>query len=156
MPIINLTERPSKDEYYLILAEAAQTRGSCLRRSFGAIIVKEDRVISTGYTGQVTGEPNCVDLGTCYRQENNIPSGTMYEVCRSLHAEWNAIINVGREERKGSTIYIVGKDMNTKEYVDAIPCEICKRLIKESGISKVVYRNAEGNMEVLTNQTYGD
>lgn len=154
--IINLKERPSKDEYYLILAEAVQTRASCLRRSFGAVIVKEDRVVSTGYTGQPTGEPNCIDLGTCYRQEQGIPSGTRYEVCRSLHSEWNAIINVGRDVCKGSTIYIVGKDYNTKEYVDAIPCNICKRLIKESGISRVVYRNANGEIEELCNQVYGE
>jgi len=152
---INITKRPSKEEYYLLLAEVAQSRASCLRRSYGAVIVKNDRPISIGYTGQVTGEENCIDKGTCYRQEQGIPSGQRYEVCRSLHAEWNAIMNIGRDACKGATIYIVGKDTNNKEYVNAVPCEICKKLIKESGINRVVYRNSEGFTEELKNQVYG-
>ena len=130
--------RRDKHNYYLDMAEVALERGTCLRRNFGAVIVKNDVIISTGYNGAPRGRANCIDLNVCIRAQRNIPRGTQYELCRSVHAEMNAIIAASREEMIGSTIYLVGREMDSGEIMkDANSCTMCKRAIINAGISKV-------------------
>lgn len=137
-------ERIDKENYYLDIAETVIERGTCLRRNFGAIIVKNDQIVSTGYTGAPRGRKNCSDLGTCIRTQMNIPRGERYEFCRSVHAEANAIIHASREQMIGATLYLVGKDTSTGEYVEnASSCLMCKKLIINAGIKRVVIRNTK-------------
>ena len=136
--------RISKDEYYLNIAKVVSERGTCLRRNYGAIIVKNDEIISTGYTGAPRGEPNCCDINQCERQKLNIPSGERYELCKSVHAEQNAIISASRRDMIGSTLYLYGYDKETNKEIDnPLPCTICKRLIKNAGITKVINKKGE-------------
>lgn len=137
--------RPSKDEYYLKIAEAVSMRGTCLRRKFGSIIVKDDTIISTGYVGAPRDRQNCSDRGVCFRMENNIPSGTRYEACRSMHSEMNAIINADPVRRKDAKLYLVGIE-NDGSYTEADCCSMCKRMIINSGISEVIFRTASGGI----------
>lgn len=134
-------KRPSKIDYYLAMAEVASTRGTCLRRRFGSVIVKDDRIVSTGYVGAPSGRQNCCDIGYCFREANNIPPGTMYERCRSSHSEMNAIINASAEEMRGATLYLVGVEPDGK-YTKANCCAMCKKVIINSGISKVIARQS--------------
>ena len=134
-------ERISKENYYLDIAQTVASRGTCLRRNFGAIIVKDDVIVSTGYSGAPRGRKNCSDLGYCLREKMSIPRGERYELCRSVHAEANAIIAAARERMLGSTLYLVGLDATTKELVNnACCCQMCKRLVINAGIEKVVIR----------------
>ena len=122
--------RRDKTNYYLDLAETVSQRCTCLRRHYGAVIVKNDEVISTGYVGAPRGRKNCTDLGTCVRQELHIPRGERYELCRSVHAEANAIISAPRDKMIDSTLYLVGKEVDTGEYVrNALCCSMCKRMV---------------------------
>ena len=149
--------RRDKQNYYLDMAEVALERGTCLRRNFGAVIVKNDVIISTGYTGAPRGRANCIDLGFCIREQRNIPRGTQYEFCRSVHAEANAIIAASREEMIGSTLYLVGRDAKTGEIMnDANSCTMCKRMIINAGISQVVIRRDHDHYEVVEVQTWID
>lgn len=135
-------DRRDKHNYYLDIAETVLERGTCLRRNFGAIIVKNDEIISTGYNGAPRGRKNCSDIGTCIRQEMNIPRGTHYELCRSVHAEANAIISASRRDMIDSTIYLVCRDGETGELISGTnSCAMCKRLIINSGIREVVIRD---------------
>ncbi len=135
-------KRRDKHNYYLDIAETVLERGTCLRRNYGAIIVKNDEIVSTGYVGAPRGRKNCIDLGYCKREEMNIPRGERYEMCRSVHAEANAIISAKRDEMIGSTLYLVGKFYGTGELVkDAMCCSMCKRQVINAGIEKVVIRN---------------
>ena len=137
-------ERIDKNNYYLDIAESALERSTCLRRKWGAVIVKDDEIISTGYNGAPRGRKNCTDLGTCIREELNIPRGERYELCRSVHAEQNAIISASRKDMIGATLYEVGIDAKTGEYVEnAMPCAMCKRFIINSGITKMVFRDSK-------------
>ncbi len=139
--MIAMTRR-DKENYYLDIAEAVASRGTCLRRNFGAIIVKNDQIVATGYTGAPRGRKNCSDLGYCLREKMNVPRGQRYELCRSVHAEANAIISAARSEMIGSTLYLVGKDAKTGALVpDANSCSMCKRQIINAGISRVIIRN---------------
>ena len=139
--MIAMTRR-DKANYYLDIAEAVASRGTCLRRNFGAIIVKNDQIVATGYTGAPRGRKNCSDLGYCLREKMNVPRGQRYELCRSVHAEANAIISAARSEMIGSTLYLVGKDAKTGALVpDANSCSMCKRQIINAGISRVIIRN---------------
>ncbi|MBQ2676287.1 MAG: cytidine deaminase [Clostridia bacterium] len=134
--------RTDKENYYLDIAETVLERGTCLRRNFGAIIVKFDQIVSTGYTGAPRGRKNCLDLGVCTREKLNIPRGQRYELCRSVHAEANCIIAASRQDMLGGTLYLVGRDMKTGELVpDANSCAMCKRMIINAGIDRVVIRN---------------
>jgi len=134
--------RISKDEYYLNIAEAVVARGTCLRRNFGSVIVKDDQIISTGYVGSPRGVENCCDKGTCLRQDQNIPRGERYELCLRIHSECNAIIHASREQMLGSTLYLVGIEKSTGKFVENTqPCAMCKRMIVNAGISKVVVRD---------------
>ncbi len=135
-------ERRDKDNYYLDIAETVSERSTCLRRNFGAIIVSNDEIVSTGYNGAPRGRANCVDLGYCTRNALNIPSGERYELCRSVHAEANAIISARRSEMYGAALYLVGREAVDNKYViDASSCSMCKRLIINAGISRVVIRS---------------
>ena len=137
-------ERIDKINYYLDIAETTLERSTCLRRKWGAVIVKDDEIISTGYNGAPRGRKNCTDLGKCIREELKIPRGERYELCRSVHAEQNAIISAPRKDMMGATLYEVGVDAKTGEYVkDAMPCAMCKRFIINSGISKMVFRDSK-------------
>ena len=142
--------RITKDNYYLDIAESVSERGTCLRRKFGAIIVKNDEIISTGYVGAPRGRKNCCDENFCIRQELNVPRGERYELCRSVHAEQNAIISAARKDMIDSTLYLVGIENSTGEYVkEARPCSLCKRFIINAGIKKVVIRKNKKEFETI-------
>ena len=142
--------RITKDNYYLDTAESVSERGTCLRRKFGAIIVKNDEIISTGYVGAPRGRKNCCDENFCIRQELNVPRGERYELCRSVHAEQNAIISAARKDMIDSTLYLVGVENSTGEYVkDARPCSLCKRFIINAGIKKIVIRKNKKEFETI-------
>ena len=142
--------RRDKQNYYLDMAQVALERSTCLRRHFGAVIVKNDVIISTGYNGAPRGRANCIDLNYCIRQQRNIPRGTQYELCRAIHAEANAIIAASREEMIGSTLYLVGRDAQTGDIMkDADSCPMCKRQIINAGISQVVVRRDNDNYDVI-------
>ena len=135
-------QRRDKMNYYLDIAETVLERSACLRRKYGAIIVKNDEIISTGYVGAPRGRANCTDLGYCTRVQLNIPRGERYELCRSVHAEANAIISASRGDMLGATLFLVGKEAETGELVhDASCCSMCKRLVINAGISRVVVRD---------------
>lgn len=137
-------ERRDKENYYLDIAETVLKRGSCRRRNFGAVIVNNDQIISSGYTGAPRGRKNCIDLGQCIRESMKIPRGERYELCRSVHAEANAIVHASRNEMIGAKLYLVGREVATGEYVkNTAPCSMCKRLIINSGIYKVIIRDDE-------------
>jgi len=140
-------KRLSKDEYYLNIAKTVALRGTCLRRNYGAIIVNNDAQVSAGYTGSPRGFPNCCDLGSCLRNEYNIPSGERYDICRSVHAEENAVINAARTgaEINGAKIYVAGIDKDGNE-VGAIPCKRCKKVIINSGIEEIIMRDSAGKI----------
>ena len=143
-------ERRDKHNYYLDIAETVLERGTCLRRNFGAIIVNNDEIISTGYTGAPRRRKNCMDIGYCRRESMNIPRGQRYELCRSVHAEANCIISASRREMLGGTIYLAGRDMITGDLVpDASSCAMCKRLIINAGIERVVIRNTKDKYTVI-------
>ena len=133
--------RISKENYYLNIAQECLKRGTCLRRNHGAIIVKNDEIISTGYTGSPRGRPNCSEIGKCLREELNIPSGERYELCRSVHAEMNACIHASRQLMYGGILYLVGWDMKTNSLAyGTMCCDMCKRVIINAGLSKVIIR----------------
>ena len=137
--------RTDKENYYLDIAETVSERGTCLRRNFGAIIVNHDEIVSTGYNGAPRGRKNCIDTGVCIREKLGIPRGERYEVCRSVHAEANAIISAARKNMLGATLYLVGKDAKTGDYVEnASSCSMCKRLVINAGIERVVIRKTKG------------
>ncbi len=143
-------ERRDKTNYYLDIAESVTQRCTCLRRQYGAIIVRNDEVISTGYTGAPRGRKNCTDLGYCIRAARNIPRGERYELCRSVHAEANAIISASRQEMIGADLYLVGKETETGEYVrNASSCSMCRRLIINAGIRNVIIRDTKDVYRVI-------
>ena len=143
-------ERISKENYYLNIAETVLERSTCLRRLYGAIIVKNDEIISTGYNGAPRGRANCSDLGYCSREALKIPRGERYELCRSVHAEANAIISASRRDMAGGTLYLVGRDARTHELLsDATSCSMCRRLVINAGLEKVVIRKTETDFEVV-------
>ena len=134
-------ERIDKRNYYLDIAESVLERGTCLRRNYGAIIVKNDEIVATGYTGAPRGRKNCADMNFCMREHLNIPSGQRYELCRSVHAEANAIIAASRENMIGSTLYMACIDPKTKGILGGTTsCAMCKRQIINAGIETVIVR----------------
>ena len=143
-------DRRDKSNYYLDIAETVLERGTCLRRNYGSIIVKNDEIISTGYTGAPRGRKNCIDIKLCIREKLNVPRGTQYELCRSVHSEANAIISAARRDMIGATLYLVGKDATTKEYVEnGNCCSMCKRLIMNSGIERVFIRDSKDEYRIV-------
>ena len=142
--------RIDKENYYLDIAETVLERSTCLRRCYGAIIVNNDEIVSTGYNGAPRGRKNCMDLGCCTREAMRVPSGERYELCRSVHAEANAIISASRRDMVGGTLYLVGRDARTGELLgDATSCSMCRRLIINAGIDRVVIRNTEREYSVV-------
>ena len=142
--------RISKENYYLDIAQTVLERATCLRRVYGAIIVKNDEIISTGYNGAPRGRKNCVDMGFCTREAMQIPRGERYELCRSVHAEANAIISAARRDMVGGTLYLVGRNAQTGELLhDATSCSMCRRLVINAGLSKVVIRKTEDTFETV-------
>ena len=153
----NEMERRDKVNYYLDLADVVSKRGTCLRRHYGAVIVKNDEVIATGYAGAPRGRKNCSDLGRCIRQELEIPRGERYELCRSVHAEANAIISAEREKMIGSTLYLSGREVSTGQYIkNSSSCSMCKKLIINAGIEKVVIRDTEEEYREIPVQVWVD
>ena len=138
-------QRPSKDEYYLGIAKEVSKRSTCLRRRFGAIIVKNDTIVSTGYVGAPRKTPNCIDLGYCKREELKIKPGERYELCRSVHAEANAIINAARSGTSvlGGKMYVYGENIDGSP-IDFEPCKMCKRMIINAGIEEVIINTRDG------------
>lgn len=150
-----MDQRMSKDKYYLNIADAVLDRSTCLRRKYGAIIVKNDEILSTGYNGAPRGRVNCSQLGYCNREQLNIPSGQRYELCRSVHAEMNAIISAARSECIGGTIYLAGRDVATGELIpDLLPCPMCRRMIINAGLSKIVIRRTPSTYDILNVQDW--
>lgn len=142
-------ERISKENYYLDIAQTVAERSTCLRKKYGAIIVKNDAIVSTGYVGAPRGRKNCSDLCKCTRDEMNIPRGERYEMCRSVHAEMNAIINASREQMLDGVMYLAGVDAKTGELVkNACCCMMCKRLVLNAGITKVIVRETKDEFTV--------
>lgn len=142
--------RIDKENYYLDIAETVLKRATCLRRCYGAIIVKNDEIISTGYNGAPRGRANCVDLGYCSREAMQVPRGERYELCRSVHAEANCIISAARSAILGGTLYLAGRDSKTGELLpDATSCSMCRRLIINAGIDRVVIRRTPSEYTVV-------
>ena len=130
-------KRPSQVKYYLDIAAAVAARSTCIRRQYGAVIVKNDTIVSTGYNGTARGLINCCDLNECYREAHNIPHGQQYEKCKAVHAEANAIINASREEMCGAILFLAGFE-NGERMKNPTPCEMCSRMITNSGIRRVI------------------
>jgi dCMP deaminase len=150
-------DRRDKNNYYLDIAETVLTRGTCLRRNYGAIIVKNDEIISSGYTGAPRGRKNCSDIGHCMREKLNVPRGTRYELCRSVHSEANAIISASRRDMLGAALFLVGRDVNTGELVEnANSCAMCKRMILNAGIDQVIIRDTKNEYRVINVQDWID
>jgi len=139
--------RPNKDEYYLDIAKSVCLRSPCVRRQFGAIVVEEDVVVSTGYNGPARGVVNCLDIG-CLKDELNLPPYSGYESCIGVHAEENAVINAARHGASvlGGILYIFGRDYKDGSIAEARPCERCKRVLINAGIREVVTKRPDGSI----------
>lgn len=150
-------ERVSKTNYYLDIAQTVAERSTCLRKMYGAIIVKDDSIISTGYNGAPRGRKNCNELGVCIRDRLNIPRGERYELCRSIHSEANAIIAAPRDQMLGSTLYMTCLDAKTGELVPGTcSCMMCKRQVINAGIAKVVIRDTKDEYREIDVQDWVD
>ena len=150
-----MDSRTSKQNYYLDIADSVLERSTCLRRKYGAIIVRNDEIISTGYNGAPRGRANCVDMGYCSREAMRVPRGERYELCRSVHAEANAIISASRRDMVGGTIYLVGRDAQTGRLLnDATSCPMCRRMVINAGLSRVVIRRTETEFDVVDVQEW--
>ena len=144
-----MEERKDKDNYYLDIAETVLKRSTCLRRKYGAIIVLNDEIIATGYNGAPRGRQNCLDREVCLRDELGIPSFERYELCRSVHAEANAIISAARRDMMGATLFLAGYNAKTGELLDDTnSCFMCRRLIINAGIEKTICRTGEDKYTV--------
>ena len=142
--------RVSKENYYLDIAQTVAERGTCMRRQFGAIIVKDDVIISTGYNGAPRGRKNCTDINFCIRDELKIPRGERYEMCRSVHAEANAIIAAPREQMLGSTLYMVCTSPEDGAVMAGTSsCMMCKKLAINAGIERIVVRDDAENFRII-------
>ncbi len=132
--------RTNRHQYFLDLAYRCAHQGTCLRRNFGAIIVDEyNTIVSTGYTGAPRKQPDCTELNNCWRKDHNIPSGSNYERCRSVHAEMNALLQAGKLAR-GCTLYLAGYDVETEDLTRIWPCFLCSKMIVNSSIKNVIMR----------------
>ena len=150
-------QRKDKYNYYLDIADAVSSRSTCLRRQYGAIIVTNDEIVATGYNGAPRGRKNCDEIGGCARELLHIPSGERQELCRAVHAEQNAIISASRAEILGGTLYLVGREVKTGQLLPtATPCTVCRRMIINAGIAKVVARTSEDTYTVTDVQSWID
>jgi dCMP deaminase len=141
--------RPDWDTYFIEIAKVVSSRATCMRRRYGAVIVKDKVIISTGYNGSPRGTDNCIDTGVCTRQELNIPSGERYELCEAVHAEQNAIVNAPPDRMKGSTIYVAGFEEDGT-FAGGRPCKLCDRMIKNAQIKEVICLMKDGGFETIT------
>lgn len=137
--------RPDWDNYFIEIAKVISSRSTCLRRKYGAVIVKDRVIVSTGYNGSPRGMENCIDVQKCAREELNIPSGERYELCEAVHAEQNAIINGSPERMKDAVIYIAGFEEDGS-FADGTPCKLCSRMIRNAQIAEVVYLKSDGDI----------
>lgn len=137
--------RPDWDDYFIEIAKVVSSRATCLRRTYGAVIVRDRVIISTGYNGSPRGMENCIDTQKCTRKELNVPSGERYELCEAVHAEQNAIINAPPDRMKGATIYIAGFEEDGS-FAGGKPCKLCGRIIKNAQIKNVVYMEKDGTL----------
>ena len=143
-------KRIEKENYYLDIAQTVLERSICLRRCYGAIIVRNDEIVATGYNGAPRGRKNCVDLGFCVREQVRVRRGERYELCRSVHAEANAIISAARRDCVGGTLYLVGRDARTGELLpDATSCAMCRRQVINAGLKYVVIRKTPTEFQVV-------
>lgn len=152
-----MSPRVTKENYYLDIAETVSERSTCLRKRYGTIIVKNDVILSTGYNGAPRGRQNCIDLAYCMRNKLNIPRGERYELCRSLHSEANAIINASREQMLGATLYMVCTDPQDGSLMaGTTSCMMCKRMIINAGITRVIIRDTPTDFRVIDVQEWID
>lgn len=143
-------DRVSKHNYYLDIAQTVAERCTCLRRKFGAILVKDDVIVSTGYNGAPRGRKNCSDLQYCMREKLNIPRGERYELCRSVHAEANAIIAAPRDRMLGATLYMACVSPSDGSLLPGTnSCMMCKKMIINAGIQTVVVRDTAEEYRVI-------
>ena len=147
--------RPDWTDYFLNIAKAVGRRSTCLRRRYGAIIVKDKIIISTGYNGAPRGEANCIDTGICERERLKVPKGQNYELCVAVHAEQNAIINADPVKMKGATIYIEGYNADGSQALGK-PCLLCRRMIRNAMIKEAVYREADGRIVRIAPEDIAD
>lgn len=145
------SKRVSKDQYYLGIAEEVARRSTCFRRSIGAIIIKNDQIISTGYVGAPRKTKDSLEHGFCLRDKLNIPHGQRYELCRSVHAEQNAIINAARAgvSLLGGDMYIYGSVPGNSQPINAFPCFICKKMLINAGLDRVICSTSERKMKIF-------
>ena len=143
-------ERIVKENYYLDIAETVLERSTCLRRQYGAIIVRNDEIVATGYNGAPRGRKNCSDLGYCVREQMRVPRGERYELCRSVHAEANCIISASRRDMLGATLYLACLDGKTGELLAGTnSCTMCKRQVINAGIQTVIIRDTKDEFRVI-------
>lgn len=145
-----MTTRLGKDEYYVNIAHAVSERSTCLRRHYGVVIVNNDEIIATGYNGNPRGMKNCCEIGACSKEDvNHNSSPDSYNICRSVHAEMNALISARRSDMIGATMYIYGFDVDEQLALDnPVPCPICLRMIQNAGIARIV--NRQGDVECMS------
>jgi dCMP deaminase len=145
------TQRISKHEYYLGIAKEVARRSTCFRRSIGAIIIRDDQIISTGYVGAPRKTRDSFEHGECLRDKLEIPHGQRYELCRSVHAEQNAIINAARAgvSLLGGDMYIYGSIYGKQEPINAFPCFICKKMLLNCGLERIICSTEEGKMKIF-------
>lgn len=145
-----MTTRMGKDEYYVNIANAVSERSTCLRRHYGVVIVNNDEIIATGYNGNPRGMKNCCEIGACSKEDvNHNSSPDSYNICRSVHAEMNALISASRSDTIGATLYIYGFDVDEQLALDnPVPCPICLRMIQNAGIARIV--NRQGDVECMS------
>ena len=147
-----MIKKINKDEYYLSIAQAVAKKSNCLCASFGCVIVKDDQIISTGYVGAPRKTKDCIELGFCIRRRKNIKSGTGYEMCRSVHAEMNAIINAARAGvsllNGDMYVYTAKKTENGLIPIKAYPCLLCKKMIINAGIIRLIGNNLDDGLSV--------
>ncbi len=141
-------KRPDWAPYYLNIAHAVSMRSTCIRRTYGSIIVKNNIIVSTGYNGSSRGESNCIDLETCERQRMNVPAGERYELCVAVHAEANAIISATLDEMRGATIYITGRNHDGTPACGH-PCLMCIRMIRNAQIGIIIYSDERGDTKSI-------
>ena len=142
---MNKQERPAWREYFLSIAQAVGKRATCLRRRYGAVIVKDNIIIGTGYNGAPRGEANCIDTGLCERERLHVPKGQNYELCVAVHAEQNALINSDPQRMEGADIYIVGFNADGT-LASGKPCLLCRRMLVNARIAKAIYRETDGSV----------